>query len=142
MSTTAKRRGLVDSNICLYALSGGQDAQNDKAVEAEAGLFADGNILVTEQVYKEVAANIYRKFGMPAKEVVRLLRGLDQAELVPFQTSHVARAILLAEAQTLSFWDALLVQSAIEAQAEEIWSEDLQDGRLFLATRVANPLGT
>jgi predicted nucleic acid-binding protein len=35
------------------------------------------------------------------------------------------------EEQTLSFWDALIVRAAIQAGAERLVSENLQNARLF-----------
>jgi predicted nucleic acid-binding protein len=46
----------------------------------------------------------------------------------------------LGEEHTLSFWDALIVGAAIQADAERLVSEDLQCGRRFGAFTVENPI--
>jgi predicted nucleic acid-binding protein len=45
----------------------------------------------------------------------------------------------LEEQHTLAFWDALVVQAAIQVGAERLISEDLQDGRRFGALTIENP---
>jgi predicted nucleic acid-binding protein len=45
----------------------------------------------------------------------------------------------LEEEHTLSFWDALIVQAAIQIGAERLTSEDLQDGRRFGTLTIHNP---
>ena len=39
----------------------------------------------------------------------------------------------------LSFWDALVLQAAIEGHANTLYSEDMQDGQTFDSVRVVNP---
>jgi len=39
----------------------------------------------------------------------------------------------------LSFWDALIVQAAIEGHASTLYSEDMQHGQMFNSLRVVNP---
>jgi predicted nucleic acid-binding protein len=42
----------------------------------------------------------------------------------------------------LSFWDALIIETAIDARANEIVTEDLQDGQVFDGVRVVNPFAS
>jgi predicted nucleic acid-binding protein len=43
------------------------------------------------------------------------------------------------EEHTLSLWDALIVQAAIQVGAERLVSEDLQNGRRFGVLTIENP---
>ncbi|MDQ3150935.1 MAG: hypothetical protein M3R63_04180 [Actinomycetota bacterium] len=45
----------------------------------------------------------------------------------------------LAEEHSVNFWDALIVEAALRAGADELVTEDLQDGRRFGPLRVRNP---
>jgi hypothetical protein len=42
----------------------------------------------------------------------------------------------------LQTWDALIVQAALEADCQVLYSEDLQAGRRFGALHVVNPFAT
>ena len=54
----------------------------------------------------------------------------------------IVSASQLEERQQLSFWDAVIVVSALRAGAKELVTEDLQDGRRFDGLLVVNPFGT
>jgi len=45
----------------------------------------------------------------------------------------------LAEAHQLSFYDALIVASAIDAGCDLLYSEDMQHGRAYGELRIVNP---
>jgi predicted nucleic acid-binding protein len=48
--------------------------------------------------------------------------------------------LVLAERHYLSTWDAMIVASALHADCETLWSEDMQDGMVVDGRlRIANP---
>ena len=51
----------------------------------------------------------------------------------------VLRAIRLHQDATLSFWDALIVQAALEGNCRRVLSEDMQHGRSFEGLEIENP---
>jgi predicted nucleic acid-binding protein len=55
------------------------------------------------------------------------------------RTAIIVCASRLEEGHTLSFWDALIVQAAIEVGAERLVSEDLQNGRRFGLLTIEDP---
>jgi predicted nucleic acid-binding protein len=52
----------------------------------------------------------------------------------------VTRAVDLSELAQISFWDALIVASAEQAGAAQLFSEDLNDGQLIAGVKIVNPL--
>ena len=52
----------------------------------------------------------------------------------------ILSAIQLSRSKRLSFWDGLIVQSALEGGASILYSEDMQDGQVFETLRIENPL--
>ncbi|RME20778.1 MAG: hypothetical protein D6806_15770 [Deltaproteobacteria bacterium] len=53
--------------------------------------------------------------------------------------SLLLAAIELSASHRLSFWDALVVQAAVAAGCEHLYSEDLQHGRKFGKLEIINP---
>jgi predicted nucleic acid-binding protein len=51
----------------------------------------------------------------------------------------VIRAARLSSRARISFWDALLVRSAVESGCRELLSEDLQDGWVVDGLEVVSP---
>jgi len=58
---------------------------------------------------------------------------------VPITYDTHASALALARNHNLSFYDALIVASAVEAGCDTLYSEDLQDGRSFAGLAIVNP---
>jgi predicted nucleic acid-binding protein len=52
----------------------------------------------------------------------------------------ILEALDLEALYRISFWDALVVQSAQSSGAEVLYSEDLSDGQKYGSVRVVNPL--
>lgn len=58
---------------------------------------------------------------------------------MPITSDTHASAIAIARDHGLSFFDALIVSSALEAGCDRLYSEDLQDGRRFPGLTIVNP---
>lgn len=53
--------------------------------------------------------------------------------------ADVVAAIRLHHAVQLSFWDAMVVHSALCLRCSVLWTEDLNDGQQIQGLRVINP---
>jgi predicted nucleic acid-binding protein len=124
-----------DSNILIYLASG----DSSKADRAEAVLRDGGAISV--QVLNEVANVARRKMKMSWRETRSLLsslRGLLAVHPVTIETHELGLA--LAERHNLAIYDALIAASAVLAECDRLWSEDMQDGMAIdKRLRIVNP---
>jgi predicted nucleic acid-binding protein len=127
-----------DSNVLLYVASGNVS----KANRAEAIILKGG--IVSVQVLNEVAHVARRKMGMSwedARSFLATIRALLIIEPITIETHETG--IFLAERYQLSTYDAMIAASALLADCDRLWSEDMQhnfviDRRL----RVSNPFRT
>ena len=125
----------IDTNVLVYLASG----ESAKADRAESIIGEGGTISV--QVLNEIAHVARRKMRLPWKDTEAFLssiRGLLPVEPLTIETHETGLA--LAERYGLSIYDAMIVASALLADCDTLWSEDMQhglviDGRL----RIANP---
>ena len=60
---------------------------------------------------------------------------------LPHTPDLVTRGLELHQAHSLSVWDGLIVQAALDARCDVLLSEDLQHGRRFGSLEVSNPSG-
>lgn len=124
-----------DSNVLLYLLS--DDVR--KAACAEA-LLAGGGV-ISVQVLNEVVSVCLRKFGLTWAQVDVLLapvRALCRVESLTEATHDLGRQ--LAQRYGLSVYDAMIVASALEAEALTLYSEDMHDGlRIEGGLQIRNP---
>jgi predicted nucleic acid-binding protein len=134
----------VDTNILVYALDQDAGEKRARAADALRMLWTSGLGRLSVQVLHEFYVNVTRKLSTPvarssAREVV-VAYGAWIGE--PTTATTVARAAVIADMAQLSFWDALVVQAAIQAGADRLVSEDLQDGRRFGSLTIENPFRT
>jgi predicted nucleic acid-binding protein len=123
-----------DTNILVYAQQ--TDGKGDRA----RALFTGGGKL-SVQVLNEFTAVSRGKQAREWREIAEaisdVLTVVDPPLALTLELHAAARA--LAEDHRLSFYDALIVASAIEAGCDTLFTEDLQHGRKFGSLRIVNP---
>jgi len=127
-----------DTNVLLYLLS----EDTTKADRAEE-LVANGGV-ISVQVLDEFAAVASAKLGMSWSEIRDVLTPicvLCEVELLTIETHD--RGIEIAERYGLSFYDAMILASALSAGCNFLYSEDLQDGQVIdRQLRIRNPFAS
>jgi predicted nucleic acid-binding protein len=123
-----------DTNILVYA------QQADGKADRARALFADGGKL-SVQVLNEFVAVSRRKQRRSWAEIAEAIDDVLTMVDPPLALTHdvytVARE--LAEEHRISFYDALIVASAIEAGCDILYSEDMQHGRSIGGLAIVNP---
>jgi len=132
--TAARATTFLDSNVVLYLLSG----EARKADRAEALLRARPTISV--QVLNEITSVCLRKLRLPWEEVEAVIAAVkSNASVVPLTVESHALAMELAQRHRLSFYDAHVVASALQAGAQALFSEDMHHGLEIEGLRILNP---
>ena len=96
---------------------------------------------LSTQVLQEFYVAVTRKLERPMPPAQALL-AVEQFKLFPVSvvTKHlVTDAIQRSLGSCLSFWDALIVETALSERADLLVTEDLQDGWQIGSMRVWNP---
>jgi predicted nucleic acid-binding protein len=123
-----------DTNILVYAQQTGGKADRARA------LFTGGGKL-SVQVLNEFAAVSRRKQQREWREIAEaisdVLTLVDPPLALTLDLHTTARA--LAEDHLMSFYDALIVASAMEAGCDVLYSEDMQHGRTIGGLAIVNP---
>lgn len=129
------QRAFFDTNVLIYLIT--DDAQ--KAERAEE-LISEGGV-VSVQVLDEFVAVAIRKFGKPWNQVRHTLTVLRSIlEVCPLTIATHERALDLAERDGWHIYDALVIAAAQIAEADILYTEDLQSGRrVDRKLRIINP---
>ena len=117
----------LDTNVLVYTI-GQYDARTPAAEE----LLSRGGV-ISVQVLNELAAVARRKLGMSWLDVTDALgaiRVLCPAPIPITMDTHDA-AVRLASQYGFHIYDALMVSSALEADCEILYTEDLQSGQVI-----------
>lgn len=124
-----------DTSVLLYLLS----SESQKANRAEELLEQAG--IISVQVLNEFTAVASRKLKMPLaeiREVLSTVRGICRTD--PLTTEEHDRAHEIAQRYGFSFYDSVIVASALRAGCKTLYSEDLQHGQIIeRQLKVVNP---
>jgi len=124
-----------DTNVLIYIAS----SDPMKADRAEAIVGGGGAISV--QILNELANVARRKMRMSWQDThafLSLLRGLLNVHAIAVETHEAGLA--LAERYNLSIYDAMIAASALDADCDTLWSEDMQHGMVIESRlRIVNP---
>ena len=130
-------RTFVDTNVLVYAFT------KDEPEKQEMALSALDNCLpvISSQVLKEFANVLLKKKSVDARVISNMLHEIsDVAEIVEEKSILIFRALGTCEKYGYSFYDTLIVESALAADCAVLLSEDMQDGRIIGdKLRILNP---
>jgi predicted nucleic acid-binding protein len=132
----------VDTNILVYAHDADAGSKRARSEAILRELWDSGVGRLSVQVLQEFYVNATRKLAtrmaqVSAREIVSSYGAWVREPTTP---DTVTRAIDLAALVRISFWDALIVAAAEQAQAAQIYSEDLNPGQSIAGIQIINPL--
>ena len=127
----------LDTNIILYAFT-----DDPRSMVAETLLSRGADLSV--QVLNEFTNVARRKLAFDWKQVEQALQAIRllARTIHPVDLDTHSGALDLAQRYKLSFYDALILSSALKARCDVLHSEDMQDGLLVEGRlRIENPFG-
>ncbi len=130
-------RPFLDTNLLVYA-----QTSDPKAEAARKAILAGGVISV--QVLNEFTAVLRRKFKRDWDEIAQAVADvrITLEPVRPISVETHAAAVNLARQHGFSFYDSLIVASALEARCDTLLTEDLQAGRVVQGLTIVNPLAS
>jgi predicted nucleic acid-binding protein len=134
-------RTFFDSNVLVYLFDADSPAKQARARELFAEHARAGRIVLSPQALQEFYVTVTRKLArpLPADQALSALVQLNTFSLVAVDGALILRAVQLHQKDSLSFWDALIVQAALEGNCRTLLSEDMQHGRSFGELVIENP---
>jgi predicted nucleic acid-binding protein len=129
----------IDTNILIYGQEPAAGAKHNRAVELLARLFEDGCGALSIQVLSEFYSVATRKLAMTSEEAEEVIRDLGVWTIHRPGHADILQAIGLQHKFQVSWWDALVLNSATELDCSVLWSEDFSDGRKYGSVTARNP---
>jgi len=135
-------RWFFDTNILVYLFDAKAPEKQAVARRLWDRACREAVPVLSTQVLQEFLVTVTKavKQGLPmtsAREAV--LELADITEMLPISVPLIAAASRRVETSGFSFWDALIIESAIDGGASRLWTEDLQDGQTFGKLVIVNP---
>jgi predicted nucleic acid-binding protein len=131
----------VDTNIFVYAFDSSTGEKHQQAKILVQKLWNDQSGWVSIQVLQELFVSLTHKVRQPVGSEIaaQIVEDLSKWRVHIPDVKDVNAAIRLHQQHQVSFWDAMILQSAFQAGCDILWSEDLSNGQVFGNLKVANP---
>lgn len=132
-------RRFFDTNVLVYSRDPDDAAKRALARGLIGNAIEEDAFVVSTQVLVEFYATSVRRRLLGSSQALDLVRFWAAHDTVPHTPDLVTRGLELHLAHSLSLWDGLIVQAALDARCDLLLSEDLQHGRRFGNLEVVNP---
>ena len=123
----------VDTNILLYANDQTAGEKQRKSAELLRALWETGDGVLSTQVLQEFFYNATRMLSLPLN--VPVARNIVQTYSVwlkgPITDTTLVGAIDIHTSLGFSFWDSLIIKTALENGCDTLYSEDMQHGQII-----------
>jgi predicted nucleic acid-binding protein len=131
----------VDTNILLYAHDQEAGQKGEQANGILRALWKSKRGRLSTQVLQEFYVNVTKKIRpslgrSQAREIIRPYTVWIEAATT---VDTILRASEISEIGQISFWDSLILASAEEIRASELFNEDLNSGQIIAGVKVVNP---
>lgn len=132
-----KDRCFIDTNVLIYCYSETEPVKKFKAFEISN--LADATI--STQVLNELANVLSKKFKLTWDEIENALEEVSgNYKILINHPESIKSACSIASKYRFSFYDSLIIASAIEAGCNILYSEDMQHNQLIETNlRIINP---
>ncbi len=126
----------IDTNILVYAFA----KQDDRRKQIAKDILLKCN-MVSLQVVNETMYVLWKKFSFSYTELTNLVTFIKQKfTLKSLSIFTLEKTISISKKYGFSFWDSMIIASALENNCKSLFSEDLQHGQIIDSTlKIINP---
>jgi predicted nucleic acid-binding protein len=131
----------LDTNILLYAHDRSAGRKHEVAKGLVEACWGNQKGCLSVQVLQEFYVNLTRKIAHPLdhRSARQLVEALAHWRLHTPGSEDLLAAIDLHQTYRVSFWDAMVLQSAVYLGCRTMISEDLSAGQTYNGVKVVNP---
>lgn len=117
----------IDTNILIYFIS----AEEGKKIKAKDVIFSSQDVYISSQVINEFISVCFSKELLGVEEIITLVNDLLKAlQFSPVEESTIKKALQIKKDSKYSYWDSLIIASALENNCATLYTEDMQDGQV------------
>jgi predicted nucleic acid-binding protein len=130
-------KAFLDTNILIYLYSVEKAKQN----QVFKLLASDRSFVISRQVIHEFCNVLLKNFSYPIEKIQAAIEDFTRNFLViELNTEITNRALIIHRETRFSFYDCLVVSSALLSGCKELFSEDMHDGMKIQDTlKIINP---
>jgi len=133
-------RIFVDTNILVYFISD----EKKKKLLAHDIIFISEDVIVSSQVISEFVSVCFSKKLLKTDDVTSVTdHFLEALNFVAVEESTIRKALQVKKKFLYSYWDCLIIASALENNCSILYTEDMGDGQVIDGKlTIVNPFKT
>ncbi len=134
-----KDKVFVDTNVLVYLYS---NSEKQKQKIAKRLIFeSDVDIFISTQVLGEFTNVLYKKYDYSISTIKKAITDFkNNFSVHSIKTETVDRALDMMQTYKYSYWDSLIIASAIENNCSILYSEDFQHNQILeKRLKILNP---
>ena len=134
-------RVFFDTNILVYLFDADAPHKKELARECFETEASSGKVLLSTQVLQEFYVAVTRKLSvcLEPETAEAVVRDLSTLPIIGIDADRILAAIGRNRRLQLSFWDALIIETALAGGADRLLTEDLQHGQNIDGLLIENP---
>ena len=122
-------KAFLDSNVLIYLHS----EDDDKKRNAVQSLLDDYECVTSLQAFNEISNVWFQKFMWDSGKIEEHLDNIELVcdDVVPVNRITINNALALKTRYGFSYFDSLMLASALECNCSVIFTEDMNDGQVI-----------
>ena len=135
-----KEKTFIDTNIFIYAYTGDDEQKHISACDLLRNSVLNNEIVISVQILNEFYS-VMEKYKRPACEIKLCLNEIiEQVDVMPLELETIKQCIFIKEKYGYSWWDSLVLSSALENDCTILYSEDMKHHQLIeRKLKIINP---
>jgi len=118
----------VDTNVLIYFIS----AEESKKAKAKEVIFSGQEVYISSQVIAEFISVCLSKNLLPIEEIISLVDNfLESLRFSSVEEGTIKNALQIKKTLEYSYWDSLVIASALENNCSVLYTEDMQDSQII-----------
>jgi predicted nucleic acid-binding protein len=143
---SSEQKIFIDSNIWLYRFLHDpkivpEEYDAKRIIAISLTKTEDCRLVISTQIINEICAVLKRKTKILEPELLGLIEDLEeQCEIIHISTMEIKNACSLREKYFFSYWDSLVIATALKSSASILYSEDMHHGLVIRdSLEIINP---
>ena len=123
-----KDKAFFDTNIIIYLYSEDEKTKKEKSKK----LVNSTDVIISTQVLNELSSVLNKKFKLTFDNIYSVIEELSSNfDIKLITNSTILSALTIAQNYGYSYYDSLIISSALETKCTILYSEDMQHDQLI-----------
>jgi len=132
-------RSFIDTNIFVYAIDVEAKHKHKSAINFLYLIEKEEKIHVSNQVVKELTNTAIRRKIFNEAQLISYLDIFSGYRLSVISLKTIKESVRIKHRYQLSFYDSLIIATAIENNCTKLYSEDLNNSQSIEGLKIINP---